>query len=371
MPSQAPSTPTRRGSRDAPAPNPRSPSVFLARVAGPESVRLRPVSLPAGFPSGLQPALFIHAEDDELIQPWHSRALHGAYVGDKRIIIVGDGQSHNSLRPRYVVDSACSFLNNCLKGGLKDAEELFKGVHLEPPGRAPRQLTLAERLALQKHMQSLDGGGGDDDGSGADSEARGALAVAPPPPSRLSALPACASLLVMPLSTYEWTHALRSAPQRTARLSRPCALASRCGSLASSLTDAPRFSSLRLRVLRPPQDAGAGPSQPQPPPPKFLEEHRAAAASSSAAAAAAGGSSRGIEDDAAEWLREALESDGPGPGGDDAGGDGGEGQWEVGSDDYENLDGARTRRAGGSPALRPRPALQAAAGFILVVRTEC
>jgi hypothetical protein len=31
-------------------------------------------------------------------------------------------------------------------------------VHLEPPGRAPRQLTFAERIALQKHMQAIGGG---------------------------------------------------------------------------------------------------------------------------------------------------------------------------------------------------------------------
>jgi fermentation-respiration switch protein FrsA (DUF1100 family) len=90
------------------------------------NVDIQSIDALASATESYQPALFVHAEEDELIQPWHSQALHGAYGGDKRIIIVHDGQSHNSLRPRYVVDSACAFLSNVLKGGLKDAEELFQ-----------------------------------------------------------------------------------------------------------------------------------------------------------------------------------------------------------------------------------------------------
>ncbi|GMH49114.1 hypothetical protein TrRE_jg13125 [Triparma retinervis] len=58
------------------------------------------------------PCLFIAGEDDNFIPPSHSQALHAAYAGDKNIIVV-DGD-HNSPRPKFMFDSACVFLSNCL-----------------------------------------------------------------------------------------------------------------------------------------------------------------------------------------------------------------------------------------------------------------
>ena len=91
----------------------------------------------AAASNAYQPALFIHAEADELISPAHSEALYAAYAGDKRLMLVRDGQTHNSLRPRYAVDGACTFLANVLRGGLKDADALFQVRALE---RAPRSI---------------------------------------------------------------------------------------------------------------------------------------------------------------------------------------------------------------------------------------
>ena len=59
------------------------------------------------------PALFVAAEDDTFVRPKHSRDLHDAYAGDKRIVLVPG--SHNSARPQSFVDSAAVFFYNALQ----------------------------------------------------------------------------------------------------------------------------------------------------------------------------------------------------------------------------------------------------------------
>ena len=92
----------------------------------------------AAAPECYQPALFVHARDDELIYPSHSQAIAAAWAGDSRVLLVGERQSHNTLRPRHIVASCVHFLCNVLGGGLKDAEALFMNVgDGTPPPAAP------------------------------------------------------------------------------------------------------------------------------------------------------------------------------------------------------------------------------------------
>ena len=79
-------------------------------------------------PECYQPALFVHAREDELIYPSHSQAIAAAWAGDSRVLLVGERQSHNTLRPRHIIASCVHFLGNVLGGGLKDAEAIFMNV---------------------------------------------------------------------------------------------------------------------------------------------------------------------------------------------------------------------------------------------------
>eukprot|EP00927_Polykrikos_kofoidii_P072342 TRINITY_DN68479_c0_g1_i1.p1 TRINITY_DN68479_c0_g1~~TRINITY_DN68479_c0_g1_i1.p1 ORF type:complete len:485 (-),score=84.97 TRINITY_DN68479_c0_g1_i1:170-1624(-) len=58
------------------------------------------------------PALFAHGERDAFIKPSHSEQLHGAYAGDKNLILF-DGD-HNSPRPSFFFSSAAIFLRQTL-----------------------------------------------------------------------------------------------------------------------------------------------------------------------------------------------------------------------------------------------------------------
>jgi pimeloyl-ACP methyl ester carboxylesterase len=61
----------------------------------------------------LIPAMFVAGEHDGFINKQHSERLHARYAGDKNLIIVeGD---HNSPRPRYLLQSACLFLQSCMQ----------------------------------------------------------------------------------------------------------------------------------------------------------------------------------------------------------------------------------------------------------------
>lgn len=79
-------------------------------------------------PECYQPALFVHAREDELIYPSHSQSIAAAWAGDSRVLLVGERQSHNTLRPRHIIASCVHFLGNVLGGGLKDAEAIYMNV---------------------------------------------------------------------------------------------------------------------------------------------------------------------------------------------------------------------------------------------------
>jgi len=59
------------------------------------------------------PAMFVAGEHDDFIHKRHSEMLHERYAGDKNLVIV-DGD-HNSPRPRFLLQSACLFLQSCMR----------------------------------------------------------------------------------------------------------------------------------------------------------------------------------------------------------------------------------------------------------------
>lgn len=97
------------------------------------------------------PALFVAGESDEFISPSHSQSIHALYAGDKNIIIVnGD---HNTLRPKFLFDSAAIFLITTLQipdHFMLDPE--FKAV----PGRLPWQSSESAARRLSSNNMSLD-----------------------------------------------------------------------------------------------------------------------------------------------------------------------------------------------------------------------
>ena len=124
-----------------------------------------------------QPALFVHAQEDELIYPAHSQALSAAWAGDSRTLLVGEGQGHNTLRPRHIVSSCVTFLVHVLDGGLKDAEALFRdvgdGKPPPPPPPSAADPTTARAAVLQRlWMQAAEEQAGQDD-AGPSGEPRG------------------------------------------------------------------------------------------------------------------------------------------------------------------------------------------------------
>jgi len=59
------------------------------------------------------PSMFVAGEHDDFIKKRHSEKLHAKYAGDKNIVVV-DGD-HNSPRPRFLLQSACLFLQSCMQ----------------------------------------------------------------------------------------------------------------------------------------------------------------------------------------------------------------------------------------------------------------
>merc|ERR1712113_358572 len=57
------------------------------------------------------PAIFMHARQDNLVSPSHSRQLYEAYAGDKELVTV-DGD-HNSERSVQVINHAVAFFKRC------------------------------------------------------------------------------------------------------------------------------------------------------------------------------------------------------------------------------------------------------------------
>jgi hypothetical protein len=82
----------------------------VRRRAGFDIYDLKPID---ECPRAFIPAMFCHGEQDDFIAPSHSQRLHGAYAGDKNLVMCGGG--HNSRRPRFLVDSATIFLKTALR----------------------------------------------------------------------------------------------------------------------------------------------------------------------------------------------------------------------------------------------------------------
>lgn len=80
------------------------------RSAGFNIKHLSPI---AHAPHSFIPALFVAGRNDDFIAPRHSQQIFDVYAGDKNIIIV-DGD-HNSIRPKFLFDSASIFLSNYLR----------------------------------------------------------------------------------------------------------------------------------------------------------------------------------------------------------------------------------------------------------------
>jgi len=156
-------------------------------------------------PSCYQPCLLIHAREDELIYPCHSEALRDAWAGDARLLLLGEGQGHNSQRPRHIVNSAVLFLSRVLGGGLKDAESLYRDVGdgsrppIPPP--RPRDANDARAAALQQLWLSManeaeeiakrsgDAADGDDEESESSFDESSEPSPSPQPPDRRRAAP--------------------------------------------------------------------------------------------------------------------------------------------------------------------------------------
>lgn len=104
----------------------REHGVHIPRLVGHLALRFIKTSVQskAGFdirhlrpleqaPRCFMPALFIAGRDDDFIDPSHARKLAEVYGGDKNMVVVeGD---HNSMRPRFLFDSASIFLQQTLQ----------------------------------------------------------------------------------------------------------------------------------------------------------------------------------------------------------------------------------------------------------------
>ena len=64
-------------------------------------------------PRSYVPAFFGHAKEDTFVRPHHSERLHGAYAGDKEIMLF-DHCDHNSPRPLDFYAASASFLARAL-----------------------------------------------------------------------------------------------------------------------------------------------------------------------------------------------------------------------------------------------------------------
>ncbi|KAL9188255.1 hypothetical protein ACHAXT_006633 [Thalassiosira profunda] len=82
------------------------------------------------------PALFVAGEHDQFINNRHTKQLYASYAGDKNIVMVDGG--HNAPRPRFLLQSACLFLQSCMN--LPPSSELVVPLGtnlLAPPWISP------------------------------------------------------------------------------------------------------------------------------------------------------------------------------------------------------------------------------------------
>jgi len=72
----------------------------------------------------LLPVLFAHADDDEMVAPYHALRLHEAYGGNSTLLRFAG--NHNSPRPAFFTDSVLHFFRSLLRPD--DAESPFQGL---------------------------------------------------------------------------------------------------------------------------------------------------------------------------------------------------------------------------------------------------
>ena len=77
------------------------------------------------------PAMFVAGEHDDFIHKSHSIRIHRNYAGDKNISIV-DGD-HNSPRPRFLMHSACLFLQSVMRLPVEGELVVPPGMNLMIP----------------------------------------------------------------------------------------------------------------------------------------------------------------------------------------------------------------------------------------------
>jgi len=96
--------------------------------------------------------MFVAGEHDDFIKKRHSETLHEKYAGERNLVVV-DGD-HNSPRPRFLLQSACMFLQGCMQ--LNPSAELVVplGTNLfAPPWSCPKpfhRMGLGIETALER-----------------------------------------------------------------------------------------------------------------------------------------------------------------------------------------------------------------------------
>jgi cephalosporin-C deacetylase-like acetyl esterase len=100
------------------------------------------------------PILFCHALSDNFVYPYHTEKLFQKYSGEKdRITVEGE---HNSLRPKFFLDSVAIFFYNALQCDLlpeprptikkRNTQKLMKEVNLTASTLFQHQLDLEEEM---------------------------------------------------------------------------------------------------------------------------------------------------------------------------------------------------------------------------------
>ncbi|CAK0822423.1 unnamed protein product [Prorocentrum cordatum] len=105
-------------------------------------------------PGAVAPALFATAEDDTLVPPHHSRALHDAWGGDCELVTFGGG--HDGQRPHWFLEHAAAFLEEHLAEG-----PAVGGARPEKATRrGPAQAARARGPSSEVSQAAPPGGGG-------------------------------------------------------------------------------------------------------------------------------------------------------------------------------------------------------------------
>lgn len=95
------------------------------------------------------PILFCHGVNDNFIYPKHTERLFDSYAGEKdRILIEGD---HNSIRPKYFLDSVSIFFYNALQCDLLPEPEARKKKKKKTE-KLPKEINLKASVKFQKKL---------------------------------------------------------------------------------------------------------------------------------------------------------------------------------------------------------------------------